>query len=173
MSPIAWLAFLLHVLCILIGEMKKMLISICCHIKKMWTTSFPKLYYVWMILQRSGSWACIQYWGKMNQLNKGAKLNYFYPYFILLTCTFSVPSSIISFDLRVTVSLLNPCLAIKILSAAVSDPNPCEVKESLCIDLGRFDQALSLLWKRMEILLQCFEGFILLLQYFRAQFGTQ
>lgn len=150
---------------------KKMLISICCHIKKMWTTSFPKLHYVWMILQRSGSWACIQYWDKMNQLNKGAKLNYFYPYFILLTCTFSVPSSIIS-NLRVTVSLLNPCLAIKILSAAVSDPSSDEVKESLSIDLGRFDQALSLLWKRMEILLQCFEGFILLLQNFRAQFGT-
>lgn len=143
---------------------EKMLISICCHIKKMWTTSFPKLYYVWMILQRSRSWACIQFWAEMNQLNKEAKLNYFYPYFIPLTCTFSAPPSIIYFSLTVTVSLLKSCLARKMPSAFVSDPDTNEVKESLSIVLGGFEQALYHLQKRTKILLQCFEGFFLLLK---------
>lgn len=96
---------------------EEVLISICCHIKKMWTTYFPKLHYVWMILQRSGSWACIQFRDEMNWPNKEGKLNYFYPYFISLTFTFSAPPSIISFSLTVTVSPLKCCLARKILPA--------------------------------------------------------
>lgn len=147
---------------------EKMLISICCHIKKMWTTYFPKLHYVWMILQRSGSWACIQFRDEMNRPNKEGKLNYFYPYFIPLTFTFSAPPSIISFSLTVTVSPLKCCLARKIPPSFVSDPDPDEVKESLSADLGRFGQVLYHLWMRMDTLLQCFEGFMLLHKYFRV-----
>lgn len=147
---------------------EKMLISICCHIKKMWTTYFPKLHYVWMILQRSGSWACIQFRYEMNQPNKEGKLNYFYSYFIPLTFTFSAPPSIISFSLTVTLSLLICCLAGKIPPSFVSDPDPDEVKESLSADLGRFGQVLHHLWMRTETLLQGFDWFMLLLKYFRV-----
>lgn len=145
---------------------ENMLISICCHIKKMWTTYFPKLHCVWMILQRSGSWACIQFRDEMNWPNKERKLNYFYPYFILLTFTFRAPPSIISFSLTATVSPLKCCLARKISPAFVSDSDQDEVKESLSADLGRFGQVLCLLWMRLETLPQCFEGFMLLLKYF-------
>lgn len=143
---------------------EKMLISICCHIKKMWTTYFPKLHYVWMILQRSGSWACIQSRDEMNGSNKEGKLNYFYLYFISLTFTFSATPSIISFSLTVTVSPLKCCLARKISPSFVSDPDLDEVKGSFSANIGRFGQVLYHLWMGMETLLQCFEGFMLLLK---------
>jgi len=103
----------------------------------------------------------------MNQPNKEGKLNYFYPYFIPLTFTFSAPPSIISFSLTVTVSSLKCCLAKKIPLSFVSDPDPDQVKESLSADLVMFGQVLHDLWTRMENLLQRFEGFMLLLKYFR------
>lgn len=151
---------------------EKMVISICCHIKKMWTTYFPKLYYVWMILQRSGSWACIQFWDEMNQSNKEGKLNYFYPYFIPLTFTFNAPPSIIVFSLTVTVSPMKCYLARKMLPSFVSDPDPDVVKESLSADLGRFGQFLYHIWMRMETPLQWFVVLMLLLQYFRVLLGV-
>lgn len=135
---------------------EEMLIPICCHIKKMWTTYFPKSHYIWMILQRSVSWACIQFQDEMNWPNKEGKLNYFYPYFILLTFTFSAPPSIISFSLTVTVSTLKCHLARKIPPSFVFDPELGEAKESLSTELRRLGQVLCCLCMRMETLLQRF-----------------
>lgn len=135
---------------------EKMLIPICCHIKKMWTTYFPKSYYLWMILQRSVSWACIQFQDEINWPNKEGKLNYFCPYFISLTFTFSTPPSVISFSLTVTVSTLKCCLARKMSRSFVFDPDLGEIKESPSTELRRFGQVLCHLCMRMVTLLQCF-----------------
>lgn len=91
----------------------------------------------------------------------------FYPFDVYFQCPFlphlqSESHSITTESLPSNKNTICSCLRSK----------PWWSQESLSIDLERFDQALSLLWKRMEILLQCFEGFILLLQYFTVQFGT-
>lgn len=139
---------------------EKMLISICCHIKKMWTTYFPKSHYVWKILKRSVSWACIQFQDEMNWPNKEGKLNYFYPYFMPLTFTFSTPPSIISFSLTGTVSTLKCCLARKIPPSFVFDPDLGEVKESVSTELRRIGQLLCNLCMRRETLLLCFRAWL-------------